>query len=172
MSKGLPELVFPLQLARSGRSLQGRIPVARMERLAESLYSAVGEMAIELRFRRGDKGCLCVEGLIQGELRLVCQRCLESLPWLAHCEVRLGLIPTATAQESLEPGYEPLVAHEDGPLPLTPLIEDELILALPIAPMHPEDQCLGVGQADSSGVFHFGTKDTPFAALNRLKRRR
>ncbi|MGF1613756.1 MAG: DUF177 domain-containing protein [Gammaproteobacteria bacterium] len=172
MSKGLPELIFPLQFARSGRSLQGRIPVARMERLAESLYSTAGEMRVELRFRRGNKGCLCVEGLIQGELRLVCQRCLESLPWLAHCEVRLGLIPTATAQEYLEPGYEPLVAQEDSPLPLAPIIEDELILALPIAPMHPKDQCPGADKADASGTSHFDTKDTPFAALNRLKRRR
>lgn len=172
MSKGLPELIYPLQLARSGRSLQGQIPVAWMWRLAETLCSTAGEIVIDLRFGRGDHGCLCIQGTIQGELQLVCQRCLEPLPWSANCEVRLGLIPTLESQERLEPGYEPLVAQEDSPLSLVAMVEDELILALPIVPMHPESRC---PKADRSGAganpdLEADAKESPFAVLNNLKR--
>ncbi len=174
MSKGLPELIYPLQLDRSGRSLQGQIPVARMWRLAEALCSTAGEIVIDLRFRRGDHGCLCIQGTIQGELQLVCQRCLEPLPWPAYCEMRLGLIPTVMSRERLEPGYEPLVAQEDSPLSLVTIVEDELILALPIVPMHPENRCpkavvSGAG-ADSDLDANVDAKASPFAVLNNLKR--
>lgn len=171
MSKGLPELIYPLQLARSGRSLQGHIPVARMWRLAETLGSTAGAIAIDLRFRRGEHGCFCIQGTIQGELQLICQRCLEPIPWPANCEVRLGLVSTVMSRERLEPGYEPLVAGEDTPLSLAAMVEDELILALPIVPRHPEQSCSNAVAAEGDAGADLDTKKSPFAVLNALKRR-
>ncbi len=170
MSKGLPELVYPLQLARSGRSLQGQIPVARMWRLAETLCSTAGEMVIDLRVRRGKHGGLCIQGEIQGELQLECQRCLQPFAWSANCAVRLGLIPTELSQAQLESGYEPVVAQEDSPLSLLALVEDELILALPIVPMHPENLCPNAVASGSAAEPGIDAKVTPFAVLKHMKR--
>lgn len=171
MSKGLPELIYPLQLARSGRSLQGQIPVARMWRLAETLCSTAGEIVIDLRLRRGDYGRIYLEGVIHGELQLVCQRCLEPFPWAAYCEVRLGLVPTLMSEAQLEPGYEPLVAEEDSPLSLVTVVEDELILGLPIVPMHAESQCPRAVLSEAAAELDSDKKESPFAVLNNLNRR-
>lgn len=171
MSKGLPELVYPLRLARSGRSLQGQIAVARMGRLAETLYSTAGEIVIDLRVRRGKQGGLCIQGEIQGGLQLVCQRCLQPVSWSANCEVRLGLIPTDRSEERLESGYEPLVAQEDSPLSLLTIVEDELLLALPIVPMHPENRCPQAVALRTAAEADIDTKENPFAVLMHLKRR-
>ena len=172
MSKGLPELIYPYQLARSGRSLQGPIPVARMWRLAETLCSTAGEIVIDLRFRRGEHGRFCIQGRIRGELQLVCQRCMEPLPWSANCEVRLGLIPATMSRERLECGYEPLVAPEDSPLSLATMVEDELLLTLPIVPMHPANRCPMAGVVLGPGVDRDrDPQESPFAALKNLKHR-
>lgn len=171
MSKGLPELIYPLQLARSGRSLQGQIPVARMWRLAETLCSTAGEIVIDLRFGRGDQGRFYIQGTIHGEVRLMCQRCLGPFSWSANCEVRLALIPAVIPRERLESGYEPLVAQEDSPLSLVAMVEDELILALPIVPMHPENLCPKTVVVGPPVDPDLDAQESPFAVLKNLKRR-
>jgi uncharacterized protein len=171
MSKGLPELIYPHQLARSGRSLQGQIPVARMWRLAETLCSTAGEIVIDLRFGRGNQEHLCIQGTIHSELRLICQRCLGPLSWSADCEVRLALVPAAIPQGRLESGYEPLIAQEDSPLSVVAMVEDELILALPLVPMHPKNVCPGTVVSDPDVNSDLDAQESPFAVLKNLKRR-
>jgi uncharacterized protein len=71
----------------------------------------------------------------------------------------------------MEPGYEPLVAQEDTPLALVTMVEDELILALPIVPMHPENLCPTVLAPGTVADSDLDTKEHPFAVLSNLKRR-
>ena len=49
-------------------------------------------------------------------------------------------------------------------LDLRDLIEEEIVLSLPMAPRHPEDACSA--QAEASAV---GGSDSPFSALAGLK---
>ena len=88
--------------------------------------------------------------------------------------VQLAIIESQEEAELLPSEYEPLViGHE--PLYLQDLIEDELLLALPIVPMHPKDQCPAGEQeyqADEPDEQEEAAKDNPFAALADLKLKR
>ena len=58
-----------------------------------------------------------------------------------------------------------------APLDAMTLIEDELLLSLPFAPMHPEAQCPAPAQALESGGEPERNTPSPFARLAALKKR-
>lgn len=171
MSKGLPELVYPLRLARSGRYLKGALLLAQMYRLADTLYNTAGTVTVDLRFGLGDQGYPVVQGVIKGELHLVCQRCLHPLLIPMTCEMCLTLVSTVNTLEHLDPQYEPLVVQEEEPVSLAAIVEDELILGLPIVPTHPEDGCSTAIEYARAAEPHADTKEGPFAMLRTLKHR-
>jgi uncharacterized protein len=163
MSKGLPEFIYPLRFACSGRFLQGRVPVDEMPRLAAGLYDWGGHVAVNLQFGREEEGRLCVRGVVEAELRLECQRCLEPFVFSATSDVRLGLIRSEESAADLPPECEPLLVEEE-PISLFAMVEDELILALPIVPMHPRDVCSATVYGVPSKPFS-EPQNNPFAVL-------
>ncbi|VFN06219.1 MAG: uncharacterized protein BECKG1743D_GA0114223_112471 [Candidatus Kentron sp. G] len=146
MLRNLPELIYPLQLARAGRSLCGRVTLARMHRL-QPLLARMNTCGAEvaLRFGPDDLGHLAIQGTIQADLNLICQRCLKAVPFRAESEVGLSLISMGDQAnhpvEYVTPGFEPLMAVEDEALALSDIVEDELLLVLPMVPVHPEGTC-------------------------------
>ena len=68
--------------------------------------------------------------------------------------------------------YEPIEVNEFGEVDLLAMVEDEIILALPVVPVHESEHC-EVSDADMV----FGKlppevdKPNPFAALASLKRK-
>ena len=103
-----------------------------------------------------------------GALTVVCQRCLQSFAiaidqrselLLAHDEAELARLD-ADAREVV------LVA---APLDARTLVEDEVLLSLPFAPVHPEGQCPVHAEADGTAMKH--DTPSPFARLAAIKRR-
>ena len=64
MSARLPERVDPLRLAELGRTFHGRLPLARLVRLGQSLCDQAGEVEVELAFGRDEQGRLTLSGRI------------------------------------------------------------------------------------------------------------
>lgn len=159
-----------LEFARGGREMSGSVPLTSLERLADMLADRNGELAWSVRGGMvddptgGQQAFLLIE--VGGEVRLVCQRCLKALPFRLAIDNRLLLVPPGKpwpeddlegmAHDSLDP-IEALVEQ-----PLLDLVEDEVLLALPIAPRHAscEVPAHDDGRAAAS----------PFAKLAQLKR--
>lgn len=165
--------VDSLEVARTGKSFQGQVNIDALPRLADMLASASGSLSWSVRgemFR--DAFGAMQAGLVvavSGELQLLCQRCLRALPFDLANETRLQLIAGDQVwsedadDESLEgavgPVLEPLVAS--ATLSLFELVEDEVLLALPIAPRH--EGC-DLPEHDDGRL-----AASPFAGLARLK---
>lgn len=152
-----------LEFARQGRSLVGELAVAGFSRLTGSLVDVAGSMAVELQGERDADGHYWLDLSVQGQVRLACQRCLEAVPFDVDVAVRLELIPSGMPwpDEDLEDdAYEAIDA--DPALRVDELVEDEIILALPLAPMHEDCALPGAAQA--------GHELSPFAALASLKK--
>ncbi len=169
MSTRLPEHVEPLRLAELGRSFQGRIPVSRLRRLGQSLSSLEGEVDVALEFSSDAQGRRRIAGRIRATLEVVCQRCLEPMVLELCPEPHLGLVESEAEAEALGDDLEPLVVSE-GPMSLADIVEDELILSLPLVPMHALEACPGASFS-AKGAEGQRTRESPFAVLAQIKHR-
>jgi uncharacterized protein len=169
MSGGLPVHVDPRRLAESGTTISGTLPLARLRRLGESLADTQGDVSVWLEFGLNGRGRPSVRGRLSVTVRLVCQRCLAPYELPLAAPVRLTVV--RADREAGEMGDEEALVAEEGPIALSDLVEDELILALPQIPTHPWGTC---HSADPGGAAPEATGDRqrPFAALAALGRRR
>jgi uncharacterized protein len=170
----LPVHIDPIRLAETRRLLEGRIPLAEMTRLGESLQDSDGEVTVSLEFGTDNEGIRFMRGRIQAEVSLECQRCLETMRYPIDSEFALALVRSTVEAEALPSHYEPLLV-EGEPLFLRDIIEDELLLALPIVAMHAPEQCsVSTGTAEEADDRRKDTgateKDNPFAVLADLKK--
>lgn len=164
----LPLHIDPLRLARAGAQLRGHMPVAGMERFAPLLAEVQGEAEVALDFGVDVERRAFVRLQLRAEVALVCQRCLGSVRHTMEVERLLGMVSSEAQAEKLPDSYEPLYVTEE-PLFLREVIEDELILSLPIVPRHAAGECAPVvtevGTDNETGV----ARENPFAVLVGLK---
>lgn len=176
MSGALPELVDAWRMVTAGRIFAGRLPLATMTRLADSLADGEGEVQYELHFGRDDLGIGVVHMRVQTRLPLVCQRSLERFEFPVAIDQRLGLIASERDEAGLPEGYEPVLLDQSAEVNLAALIEDELILALPVVPLKDgmddvPPQTWSTGGPDEEPQ-ESGAARNPFAALASMKQDR
>jgi uncharacterized protein len=156
--------------AADGARLNGSWPLAGLERLAEGSAEA-GEVAwsvhLEQRGRAGAGARACLHLDASANVMRECQRCLRPV------ELRLAVDRDFTFAADEETAAA-LDAHsEDDVLALTrcfdlrTLVEDELLLALPLVPRH--ERC-PVPLATTPEPAGNPPSEHPFAALAALKR--
>jgi uncharacterized protein len=121
--------------------LSGELPLAKLKRLSGMLHSDDGSVRASLRFRQRRDGFLVAELDFATTVELVCQRCLE--PFLQSLAERVELVLIDPKSSPAAPeGYEP-VELEDGRLLPAQLVEDELIVSIPLVPKHPRVEDCG-----------------------------
>jgi uncharacterized protein len=156
-----PRVIDSFEFARAGSSLRGVWPLEDFPRVRDSLHASTGSLRYEVRGIPEDRGYPALRVRLEGRLQLVCQRCLGALEHPLQIEVSLLLAATQAEidTEPFEPeGPERIVAGKE--MPVHDLIEDELLLAIPIAPRH--ERCVAEAAHGESG------KHCPFAALRGL----
>ena len=166
MSVALPERVDASRMVQARRSFQGTLPLASFHRLRGSLAAVDGVADYDLEFGRDELGIAYLALRVDAELPLTCQRTLEVYRQPVHLDERLGLISDESEEAALPPGYEPLLIDDAG-MNLADVIEDELILSLPVVPLKPGvpldwDDGSDEEPADEQPV-------SPFAVLSKLK---
>ncbi len=144
------------------REFEGRIPLASMQRLRSSLLDAEGEVRYTLVFGTDFLKVPFAELGIEAELPLECQRSLRRFLLPVRLVQRLGLIRDEAGEAALPPEYEPLLMPDDGMLRPAELVEDELILALPVVPVSPEAEAV---ERDFTPTAEETAQANPFAAL-------
>lgn len=170
MKERLPVHVDPWRLARKGEQLRGVLQIGEMERLQGSLSDSSGDAAVELTFETDERGHPVVHGMVVAELALACQNCLQTYRQPVTANMRLAVVANEEQAEMVSGDHEPLLVSE-GQLFLMDMIEDELILALPIIPRHPEGEC-PQEQTTVDGEGGQPAADNPFAVLRSLKKDR
>ncbi|KPK37168.1 MAG: hypothetical protein AMJ69_12350 [Gammaproteobacteria bacterium SG8_47] len=170
MSQRLPAQVDALRFAEAGRHLAGNVPLAGLKRLAPLLASTAGEAWVELDFGLDAQGVAYVRSRIKADLDLLCQRCLERMTQGVDAETLFGIVGSAQDAERLPERYEPLIVS-DRRLFVADLVEDELLLSLPIVPKHADEECPASQQLAQANEEADVTEEkvNPFAILSRLK---
>ena len=164
MSGGLPAFIEPVRLAELGRTLEGRLPVVRLHRLAGVLADQQGEVEVRLDFRREPRSRSAVHGHIRAGLRLTCQRCLQPFELMLDLPVNLVVVRSDAEAERLAEEEDPLLVGAGQALSLAELVEDELLLALPQVPAHPPPGCRPPAGSEAGSE----PGPSPFEALGSL----
>lgn len=149
------------------REFEGRVPLASMSRLRGSLMDAEGEVRYTLAFDTDALRVPFVELRVEAELPLECQRSLRRFLFPVRLVQRLGLIRDEADEAALPPDYEALLVADDGMLRPVELVEDELILALPVVPVSPEAEAV---ERDFAPTAEETAQANPFAALSGWKK--
>lgn len=167
MSKKLPAFIDPFQLAQENCALHGQIAVEQFSRVLDSLCSTEGNVLFEWLFTTLDEQQAIIKGWVKAPLQMVCQRCLQQMTYFLETTVSLVILADEQDDSDLLVDYEALVITKT-PVSLVALIEDEIILALPIAVMHDEcpinDYCLSTDFDEKIMEQH-----NPFQVLKILK---
>lgn len=137
MQSLLPEYVDLMQKAKLGCEIAGDWPVSRLDRLADLLLSDTQLVTAKLSLGREGK-LHFLRGELSVTLEVTCQRCMQPMQLPLNCELSLGLISDEAQAERLPEGYEPLLV-EEGKMRLPSILEDELLLAMPLVAMHDYD---------------------------------
>lgn len=162
----LPESIDVWRMASARRILSGTLPLQALPRLCGLLADAVGEVEYTLEFGRDEGGTAFARVRAGTEVPLLCQRTLDVYRQPVTVDQYLGLVRNERDEVELPSRYEPLLVESDTIQPRD-LIEDELILALPIVPR---------GQGPSRDWIEFSDDDVgderpnPFQSLERLRR--
>jgi uncharacterized protein len=140
MSGRLPETVQWDRLTEGGETLRGSLALRRMTRLAGCLLDSEGDVDVELEFGIDAQHVRYLRGHLCTTLHLVCQRCLQPLSYPLDTDICLGLVLSEDEMERLPESYDGYVFDRRA-VELKTIIEDELMLALPLVPLHDADQC-------------------------------
>jgi uncharacterized protein len=121
------------KLARERGVVTGALGLAELERLAELGCEAA---AVDYSIRGGKSATARPNLTIaaEGALRLVCQRCVRPLEYPFAVTTELELAATEAELLNAPDDVERVLASQA--MDIASLVEDELILALPIAPAH------------------------------------
>ncbi len=170
-----PDRLDVLAMARAGGELCATDPIGRYGRLSDAGvpggtdHGVVWRVQAELR----GEGARAVPWLYlqaNAVLSLTCQRCLQAVETPVEVDRWFRFVADeATAEAEDEDSEEDVLALEPRPS-LRELVEDELLMELPLVPMHeacptplplpPEDPAAEPAE----------DKPNPFAALASLKR--
>jgi uncharacterized protein len=166
----LPDyLIDPWQLATQGSALEGRLALTQMTRLQAAL-SAHAEWATLAWHFSMISGQPVIRGSVAAEITVQCQRCLQDMTIQTVGETWLCAVHEGFDEDKIPEGFEPVIIEHQH-IVLSKLVEDELILLLPFAPMH---------EVCPENPYHIETveemveekveKPNPFAVLAQLKK--
>ena len=168
----VPEVLDAWRLVAARRGVEGRLPLSSLTRLEGSLLDTEGDVRFALDFDRDSLQVPYVELRIEAELPLECQRSMERFLLPVQIVQRLGLIRDEAEEAALPPGYEPLLVPEDGELRTAELVEDELILVVPVVPVKPGSEAVErdwpATQVEQEPAG--SSRANPFAVLSALKK--
>ena len=147
------------QLAASGQVVGGDVQLSKLTRLEDLVHAdRCGPVAITLAAERAPDGRLLLRLALRGELVVTCQRCLEPLDWSIDERPEWLVVDAESDAARLTAATQPLVLDDDR-LGIEALLEDELIVALPMAPRHES--------IDDCGPLAQNLGDPPSGALDR-----
>jgi uncharacterized protein len=172
------QLSVPLDVraaCRAGEEKAGELTLSALPRCRD-MAPEDGRLTYRVRFFEG-QGVhpLSAEIGVEASLALECARCRETVVQSVASASLLSFVFSEEQAEHVDAEAEPVILGPEGRVKLLELIEDELLMAVPLMPVHetpcgpiPPDRPYESGQlaepVDDDG------DDNPFAALAALKK--
>lgn len=159
--------IEPTEITEKPRVWEGTFTPEDLPRLDEVVAEDEGELRYRVSAALDPQRRKVVSCIIEGFVFLECQSSLESFRYGVSIADKLVLVD----DETQLPPFEEETEDEDfvvaeGPMDVRDLVEDAVILALPMIPRKPGLEAEPVKPTGGAA----GPKESPFAALKDLKR--
>jgi uncharacterized protein len=167
MSPAPADSVNAVELAGRAATLERRLQLAQLPRLVEAGALDGTDVRARLEFGTFD-GRTTIAVRIEGDVYLACQRCLK--PCACAVDETASLAVVASDEDDVPGGYEPLLGDAER-LSLAEVVEEQVLLGLPLVPMHETAaQCGAVAAAPDEAEDEPAVEETqrPFANLREL----
>lgn len=170
----IPVTIDPVKAAQKRSDYEGFVPLVNLTRLTQSLLNQQGEVTVRVECGTDQQGLTVIQGGASCEVSVTCERCGQAMMLSLDCNFAYTPVKPGddSALELIPERYDVIEKDEHGEINLRQLVEDELILALPLFPMHDEAVCTVSAASMSFGdIGPEPEKPNPFAVLAELKKK-
>ena len=126
------------RLIRDHGMLEGELDAVALPRVADQLMEGGAPVAWRISGSTDAVGRPALTIELEGELPLECQRCLGVYRWPLRQTTQVLVARDDAEMARLDNDSELEVVLATGPLDPAELVEDELVLAIPFSPLHPQ----------------------------------
>lgn len=175
-----PAQIEPFKWAEQGFTWSGKLPLSRFARIAREAVRSIDDQLVSIDCKLSMDAyhrIVWLDGHIETKVPMECQRCLGSVEIDLVSDFHLALVDDESLIERLDEDADFIVLGEseattkgdyDSPATanLLSLIEDELLLLLPLSPKH--DACEHKHQPAIQNIAE-EKRDNPFDVLASLK---
>ena len=147
-SEKLPQSVTVRKLVDSRAILAGYVVPERLPRVDGAISAFAGNFQVELDFGLNESKKSKIDVQINGDVEMQCQRCLEPVTVSVSIETTLTVAAHDEEARAQIKDYEPILLNDEGVLDIDALIEEEILLSLPVVAMHPEKVAMHPKRAD------------------------
>ena len=169
----VPISADPVKSAGKHLSYLGLSPGKNLVRLQELLVEACPDIDAQIHFDVDEQGIKVIRGHAEVTVVVACERCGDPMTLPVQCDFVYAPITKRQQATDMPEEYEPIDLDELGEVNLHQIVEDELMLTMPVVPKHDEQACrikadaMQWGELDPSAE----AKENPFAVLQSLKRK-
>ena len=156
------------RLADGGADVEFTVPLAELAGLRSLRAGVEGDLHGHAHFAR-EQGMPVADLAFSGTVSLQCQRCLQPMERSLERVSRIALIASEEEAARVPPEREPVLAP-GGRISVGELLTEELLLLLPIVPLHEERECASKPAPAERGAAA-GETHRPFANLADLLKR-
>ena len=165
----LPIMINPRKSAQRRLVCDGFFEVSGMTRLLDVCTPCNEQMQVNVNFDVNDLGLNVISGTGSLSVALICQRCTESLVIDLDIEFTLSPAKNDEAAEALPSYYDAIELDENGEVNLLELVEEELILAIPLIAKHEPSKCQAPVDSVWGELPEELEKPNPFDVLKKIK---
>ena len=164
LSKVLPEQLKLFNFAKKQVNLSGFYQISDFPRISEIASNKKGNIKVDLSFYLKNNKTPCVDGIIELDILLPCQRCLDDLSIALKVNFNLAFVKHEQQAEELDSDYEIYLIQEEE-LATHDLISDEILLSIPMVPTHDYDCIKEINEQEVVEE----KSENPFAILKKIK---
>jgi len=138
LNKSLPGQIKLFNFAKKENRLSGLYRISDFPKISEIANNKRDKVVVDLSFYLKNNKTPCVEGIIKLDILVSCQRCLDNLSIPLKININLAFVKHNQESEELDSDYDIYLIEEEE-LATNDLISDEILLSIPMVPVHDYD---------------------------------
>jgi len=165
----LPITIDPNRSAQRRLMCEGFFELSGMNRLLDACNAGVGQVQVGAKFHVDELGLTVMSAKASASVTLTCQRCNELFEQDLEANFTFSPVKNEEAEAELPSYYDAIELDENGEVNLRELVEEELILMIPLIPRHELEDCKASADSVWGELPEELEKPNPFDVLKQLK---